>query len=405
MPRFEFKAKAGPDKVVEDELLAETREAALTLIAAKGYVPIWVREEDTDNAGAFQTLLNRTGRPADIDLFTRQLASLTRAGVPILRALETIEEQTEGKRFRRVVHDLHSAVRDGRQLSEALQRWRNLFPPVYVSMVRAGESGGVLDTILRRLADSREREADFTRRIQSATAYPLFTLLVGLATIILMLTVFLPRIADLFDADAAGLPLPTRLLLNVSDFFAAQWAWGLAAMLAVSGVYLRLNSWDKGRAFLDRIRLQIPLVGGIIRRSEIARFAHTLALLLSAGTPIEQALALSGDTLRNAVLRTEIERVREDTVRQGFSIASGLRRSRQFPALVVNLVAVGEEGGQLEDCLQEIATFYEKECDHRLRFMMNLLEPALILLVGLVVGFVVLAMLLPIFEMGRAVGR
>jgi len=405
MPRFVYKAKAGPDEVVEGELHAENREAALALIDAKRHVPIWVRESEPEAGGLLDSILKRTVRAVDVDLFTRQLASLMRARVPILRALETIEQQTANRRFRRVVRALSGAVRDGRQLSEALRVHPELFPGVYVAMVRAGEAGGVLDEILLRLAESREREAELSRRVQSATAYPLFTLLVGVATVVLMLSVFLPRIAHLFEGDGSVLPLPTRLLLGASDVFAANWYWGAAALLGVIGIYLRLNSWDKGRLFLDRMRLSVPFAGGLLRRAEIARFARTLSLLIRAGTPIEEALGLSGETMRNAVLRAGLEQVREDVVRQGSAMAAGLERARLFPALVVNMVAVGEEGGRLDECLQEIGVFYEKECDHRLRLLMNLLEPALILLVGLVVGFVVLAMLLPIFEMGRAVGR
>jgi type IV pilus assembly protein PilC len=401
MPRFTYKAKNGPGKTVEGDLNAESQSAAVAALEAMGCSPIWVTEKEEPEAGGIQRLRRRRVSSRDVTLFTRQLASLTKSGVPILKALSTIGEQTENTAFRRIVEDLGNTIRDGNMLSGALAKYPRFFPEIYINMVRSGESAGMLDTTLSRLADAREREDEIRRKVQAAIAYPLLIVSVGIITVFVLLAFFLPKVVGLFK-DYRDLPLPTRILMGVSGFCSANWYWIVLVTALLVVIVKRLASQEKGRAWMDGIKLHLPLVNRFILESEIARFARTLALLIEAGIPIDKALTLSGDTLHKTLLREEIETIRKHTVLQGGALSSGMKKSRFFPPFVSNMTAVGEEAGRLDESLNEVASYYEKDVDQQTRLATSLLEPALILGVGAIVGIIVAAMLLPIFRLSMA---
>lgn len=398
MTTFVYKAKHGPDRTVEGELTAESHSAALARLDAMGYIPLKV-EARAGTRGSASRLHKGRVRYHDVTVLTRQLASLTRAGVPILRALATIAGQTENARLQQVMDSVQAVVRDGSPLSTALGRHKDLFPELYISLTRAGESAGKLDTVLFSLAEAREQEEEIRRKVQAAMAYPALVLVVGLVTVFVLLSFFLPQVVDLYR-DFRKLPLPTRILIGMSDFMAAAWHWILMVLVLVVVVVRRLAVLEKGKSFFSILALKIPFFNRFVLDTEIARFARTLALLLESGVPIDRALALGRDTFRNAVLREEITKIREQTVQQGIPFSEGLKRSLLFPPLVGNMTAVGEEGGHMESALVEVALFCEKNVEQRGRIAVSLLEPILILGVGLVVGFIVAAMLLPIFELG-----
>jgi type II secretory pathway component PulF len=402
MPKFLYKAKDGPEKTIDGELIAESRETALAVIEEMGYTPITVKEKglDEDSLGRlpFRRISTR-----DINVFTRQLAGLLKSGVPILRALRTVGEQSENVRFRRVVGEIEATVRDGAMLSAALAKHPRLFTELYVNMVRSGESAGVLDTILLRLADAREKEEDVRRKVSAALAYPSLVLVVGFVTVFVMLTFFLPRISDMFRSFS-DLPMPTKILIGISDFCSKYWKAGLLPLILLIAILKRITSGGAGRGMVDSFKLRLPLAGKLIREAEVARFARTLSLLVEAGIPVERGLALSAATMNNSVLREEIDKVRRRTIEQGASIANGLRDASNFPSFARNMIAVGEESGRIDESLADVASFYEKEVDHSIALATSLIEPVLILLVGGVVGFIVFAMLLPIFAVTQSVG-
>ncbi|NQT92823.1 MAG: type II secretion system F family protein [Lentisphaerae bacterium] len=398
MPTFSYRAKQGPVATVEGELRAESRAEALSRLEAMGYTPLSVTEKQVESSSRRVFSGWRVGA-RNVTIFTRQLASLTRSGVPILRALSTIREQTENARLAAILAHVEGSVRDGNTLSESLSGYPAEFSELYVNMVRSGEGGGILDDVLFRMADAREKEEDTRRRIQAATAYPMLVVVVGILTVFILLSFFMPRVVELFR-DYKTLPLPTRILIGLSDVFAAHWHWIILIGVLFGAVLKRLAGMEKGRTFVDGIRLRLPLLGRFLRESDIARFARTFSLLLDSGVPIERALTLGANTMHNAVLRDEMLNIREETVRQGLPVSEGLKRSRHFPVFMANMVGVGEEGGKLEGSLLEVANFYEKEVEQRTRLATSLLEPLLILVVGLAVGFIVFAMLLPIFQLG-----
>ncbi|MBL7075923.1 MAG: type II secretion system F family protein [Kiritimatiellae bacterium] len=398
MPLFTYKAKQGPHRTEEGVIDAFSRAEAADVLSSRGLVPIYIEEKQGGGAEKQKRWARRI-KQRDVVVFTYQLASLTRSGVPILRALSTIRAQTEHARFKRLVGDIEGSIRDGQMLSEALQRHGAHFPELYVSMVRSGESGGVLDTVLTRLAEAMDKEEETRRSVQSAVAYPLLTLSVGLLTVFILLTFFLPRVLSLFD-EYESLPLPTRILVGTSAFCQANWYWLVFGALLVAAIFRRMATHERGRLYVDGLKLKLPLIGTFILLTDIARFSRTLALLLQSGLSIDRVLLLGAQTASNHVLREEIDGVRQQTVSQGIPFSEGMKQAHHIPVFVANMSAVGEEGGRLDEALDEVAAFYERQIERQCRLAISLLEPVLILVVGALVGFIVAAMLLPIFELG-----
>ncbi|MCK5528182.1 MAG: type II secretion system F family protein [Kiritimatiellae bacterium] len=401
MAKFEYKAKDGPGKTVTGVMDADTRDAVLASLDIRGLTPILVKEATA--VGHKRSLgFGKRISFRDITLFTAQLASLFKSGVPILRALSIITEQTENSELRKVVAGIEMSVRDGKMLSVAFADYPEHFPDLYISMVRAGEASGVLDVILLQLAEAREKEDDVKRKLQAALAYPVLIVVVGLGTVFGLLTLFLPRVVELFR-DYNDLPLPTKILMGLSNFFATNWYWILLVLLLFAAIIHRIATLDKGRLFFDTIKLRLPFFGRLITESEISRFARTFSLLIKAGMSIDRALEMSAHAVSNKVLRDDLEMVRTNTVEHGGTISSGLRRSVHFPAMVTNMAAVGEEGGTLDEAMDEVSVYYEKQCEQRGRLAVSLVEPIMILVVGALVGFIVAAMLMPIFELGTGI--
>jgi type IV pilus assembly protein PilC len=398
MPTYIYKAKDGPGKAVERELIAESKESAVARIEAMGMIPIWVRPKGRGHAAVLRPS-QRGIRRGEVSVFTRQLASMIRSGVPILRALDTIEGQTESRRLQAVIGDLGAAIRDGSMLSEGMRLYPKLFPELYVNMVESGESGGVLDTMLFRLAEAREAEEENRRKVQAAMAYPVLVAVVGALTIFVLLSFFMPRVMSLFDGYD-DLPLVTQILLESSSLCARCWYWLVLGVASVFVVLQRIVAMDRGRTLVDGWKLRIPALGNFLRDVDLGRFARTFALLVDSGVSIDRVLRLSANSIHNAVLRREVETIRARTVQQGMTLSDGMKASPLFPPFVGNMVAVGEETGRIDESLNEVARFYEGAVERKSRMATSLVEPVLLLVVGGVVGFIVFAMLLPIFEIG-----
>ncbi|MFA6356489.1 MAG: type II secretion system F family protein [Candidatus Omnitrophota bacterium] len=411
MPFYTYKAKSGPDKVVSGEIEAASQDAAVEKLGEKGLTPVSVTEAyaaepfgghparshpTPSDAGRHLAGWPRSG---DIDIFTRQIASLIKAGVPVLRALSIIVSQTESKPLKAVVDDLSTQIRDGRMLSESMSKYPRIFNGLYISMIKAGEKGGALDEVLYRLADYREKEDELRRKIQAAAAYPVFVMVVGIISVFVMLTFFLPKLMGIFS-DMSQLPLPTRMLKQASDFMSANWVWFIIGSIFVIAVFFRSKPGGKRKMFFDAVKLNIPFVRRFVRNVEIARFSRTLGLLFKNGISVHESLQLATDTLDNGLLRAQLGTARDELLNKGQTLSASLKKINMFPVFAVNMIAVGEEGGKLEESLAEIANVYEKEVEQSIKIMTALLEPVLILAVGAVVGFIVFAMLLPIFSIG-----
>lgn len=402
MPTFAYRAKKGPEQTVEGELVAESRSSAIAKLERMGLSPLSLEETAGDRRAPAALRVVRI-KARDITVFTRQLAGLLRAGVPILRALTTIQQQTVNRSLQAVIMDISRSVRDGRTFSESLARHPVLFPEIYVNMVKSGESAGILDEILMRLAEARESDDELKSRVTAAIAYPGLVLAVGATSVFVILTFFLPRIMHLFEGMSQKLPLPTKIVMGVSSVFANYWPVMILLLGAAILVGRRVLKTEAGRLATDAWVLRLPVIGNFARDTDIVRFSRTLSLLVKAGLSIDRALTLSANTLTNRRLRGAVLAAASETVQQGSTIADGFKRRPEIPQFVTNMTAVGEESGRLDEALLEVAAFYQRELDRDLRLVSTLLEPILILSVGVVVGFIIFAMLLPIFQLGQAI--
>jgi type II secretory pathway component PulF len=399
MPLYVVEAKDGPTKRVTREVIAENRSGAITQVEAIGLHPMAVREATgTTGTGKTAKLRSRI-RFGDVTLLTSQLGSMLHGGVPMLRALHLVSEQASKPSIAHITNRLEQRVRDGAMLSEAMAELPKCFPEIYISMVRAGEASGTLDTILINLAEERTRQLESRRQLQGAMIYPALVLAAGVATVLVMLGFLMPRVMRLFES-MDDLPKPTYILIRTSELLQGNWHWlVLWAVLGVA-IFVRLFRRGPGRHALDRGLLNLPIIGKMLVQSNLAQCCHVLALLLKSGIAIERALALSSATVRNVALRDELESLTEATVTQGEPLSFGFRQASLIPAFVANMVAVGEENGNMEGALEEVSAFYDREVLRFSRICSTLVEPVLLLVVGSIVGFIVFAMLLPIFQVG-----
>lgn len=397
MPKFAYKARKNPRELIESTVIADNRNAAIFRITGEGLYIISIDDADSVSSQGRSPSVKRKVSIKDIAAFMRQLSDLIESGLTVVSALEILHEQTQSNRLKEVISDIKNACIEGSPLSEAFGRHPSVFSPLCIGMVRSGERGGALDNVLRRLSDFLEARLELQTKIRSALAYPVFMSLVGIATITVLLTFVIPKMADMFRDMGQALPLPTLILVRLSSLI-TKWYLGIIIFIgfAIIGVRGFLRS-KEGRAMLDKIKLSLPVIGDVIKKIEIARFAKTLATLLKNGVPILESLDIVGQTVPNAVIKEDIERAFV-LVKDGARLASSLPKNGNFPAMVINMIRVGEESGQVEHALLKVADSYERESDAAIKIAISLLEPALIVIMGAVVGFIVISMLLPIIE-------
>jgi len=398
MSLYKYRAKKGPLDIVEGSIDAQSEKEAIEKISLLGYLPLRVEMADRsaqNNGTVSLVALKDKVKSREITVFSRQLASLLRSGVPILTSLNIIAEQSESPNLKSILRNIHNTVKAGTPFSECLQQYPKVFSPLYLAMIRTGESSGVLPEVLLRIADHRAKEEEAISRFRMAMAYPILMAVVGAGTIIFMLTFVMPRLMNIFITMGQQLPLPTRILISISYGFKQWWLWvGLAL---VTLVIRRQAKTEAARAAISIFSLRLPLFGKFILKSELARFSRTLELLIKSGIPILRAINVAIPVVDNQVLSDKLK-ISYKELEQGGSFGRSLKSAKVFPLLMTNLIIVGEESGKLSDALGEVAATYERETDETIKVMTNLLEPLMILFMGLIVGFIVISMLLPIFE-------
>ena len=402
MPLYTYVAKAGPDKTIEAQIEADSQEDVINKLSRAGYFPVSVDPQAAPSFDNYSLLNIRKPSKKDILIFTCQLSSLIESGVNILDGLNIISKQTGNKYLKAVLSDVISRIKDGKPLSESLSRHHELFSSLYTSMIHSGEVGGTLDETLKRLADYLEKEDEFKNSVKAALTYPLFVLAVGTLTVFVLLTFVIPRLVSMFEDMGQALPLPTKILISLSAGLRSYW-WLILAVVAVSVfIFRRLSSLAEGKILFSRLKLKLKIWGPIVLKTEISRLARTLSMLLSSGTTIVYSLDITASIVENHILKAEVQKLREG-ISRGISFSRSLRGSNLFPEYVTNIVGIGEESGNLEKALMRIADDYERDVDRALKALSRLLEPVLILVMGLIVGFIVLSMLLPIFQINLIV--
>lgn len=400
MPVFVYKAADRRGQTVDGVMEAPDARAVVERLHKEAYYPIRVAPH-----GERASFLSLGGssriRQRDLLALTQQLATLFEAGLPLDRALSIMQELADAPRVKAIVTDLLHSVRGGSSFSEALAKHHpRPFSRLYINMVRAGEKGGVLEVSLRRLAEFLEARAAFNEAVISALAYPLVITTVGAAAIVFLMTFVIPRFATIFQDLGQTIPLPTQILLSISA--ALQTYWWAGALVALVGV-LTWRVWTanpEGRRSADRMLLGLPLVGALTMKVETARFARTLGTMLRSGVPVLGAMAVVGDMMSNQAVGLAVTRVAEG-VKRGGTIAAGMQQHGAFPPLAIHMVRVGEETGRLEEMLLKVADTFETEVRTDLKRVLGLLEPAVILAMGVLVAFIVVAMLLAIFSINE----
>ena len=407
MPYFSYKARNGAGELLQGILEGADSGAVADQLFGSGATPIEIHPSRKGPAskdageGLLARLRERKVTSMDVQLFSRQLYTLLKSGVPIMRGLAGLQESSINKSFARVIKDLRESLDAGRELSAAMTRHPKVFNTFYLSMVRVGEMTGRLEEVFMRLFDHLEFDRDMRERVKTAMRYPSFVVIAMVIAMVIVNVVVIPQFAAVFKSFNAELPLMTRILLSTSNFTIAYWP-AMAAMLG--GAVFGFRSWiatSKGRLAWDKHKLRIPIAGKIIHKATMARFARSFALSTRSGVPIVQALTVVAQTADNAYLSARIEGMR-DGVERGESILRTSVAANVFTPIVLQMIAVGEESGSLDDLMDEIAQMYEREVDYELKTLSSQIEPILITFLGVMVLVLALGIFLPIWDLGRA---
>jgi len=405
MGTFQYTATDSAAKIVRGSMEASDERAVVTWLRANGYYPIKVGQpgvvtEARPGLVGLPTRLGRAPSTQDVLAFTQQLATLLEAGMELDRSLAIMLDLTDNQRFRSILRGILADIQAGNSFADSLAKHPRLFSRLYVNMVKAGEASGVMEVILLRLAGFLERSKAVRDEITSAMIYPLLLLLVGGGAIVVMMNFVIPRFAQIF-ADAKQLmPLPTRILLAISAFTTDYW-WIFLAVIVVAWIALRAYlQAEQGKVRWDEFKLQLPLLGSLVREIEVSRFARTFGTLLQSGVPVLAAVAIVKETVTNRVIAGAMVRLQEG-VKRGEGISGPLRATGAFPSFSIHMAKVGEETGKLEEMLIRVADTYDERVRRTVKRLTSLLEPVLILSLGAIVGFIVLSMLLAIFSINE----
>jgi type IV pilus assembly protein PilC len=393
---YTYRVRDSGGSLVTGEIQADSEDLVLSRLREQGMVPLEVKLK---NKGLKKeiNLRSKKVKLKHLAIFSRQFATMINSGLPLLRCLAILEEQTESKVLAGMVGEIRADVERGSSLSEAMAKHPKGFSKLYVAMVRAGETGGALDSVLLRVADTIEKEVSLRQKIKSAMTYPVVVF--GLVLIILtaMLVFVVPTFKGLFESLGGTLPLPTRILIAVSDVVSRFFPFVLAGIIIMVFLLRRWLRTDKGRRFFDRLKLKLPVFGPLFHKTALSRFSRTLAVLSKSGVPILQALDIVAETVNNTVVADAVRDV-QNSVKEGESIAKPLSRHAVFPPMVVQMLSVGEETGALDTMLQKISHFYDEEVATMVEQLTALIEPVLIAVVGGAVGLIVISLYLPMFR-------
>ena len=400
MPSYSYRASTLEGKIIESSMEAVDVGTVSAKLQEMGLLPIHIGT--VKRGSIFQREMewpwkSEKIKTKDLLIFTQELRILTRAGFPLDRCLVIAAQLAENPAMTEVVRDVLKEVKTGKSFSEGLAKYPNVFPKVYVSMVRAGEAGGALDEILGRLAEFIEAREELRSGIISSLIYPALLSMVGIFSVVVLTVFVVPRFVIIFSDMGVSLPLPMMILNGLSQTISGFWWLILALICAAVYAFKRFRDSEEGRLKLDRKMLKIPLIGGVLQKVEVARFARTLGMLLRGGAPLLQSMTIVRDIINNQSIARMIEPIRSG-IKKGEGIAQPMRQSGVFPPLAMHLVEVGEESGRLDDMLIQVADTYDVEVRNGIKRLISFFEPAIILFMGIVIGTIVVSMMMAIFS-------
>jgi type IV pilus assembly protein PilC len=411
MPTYAYEAMNASGQEVKEEIEATSSEEAIAKIRGKGYFPTKVREKagkkkvqkkKEDATGPTRKMPFSLGGVPRKQLvsFTRQLSTLQDAGLPILRSLQILEQQQRPGLLKAVIGGVADEVEGGGTLSDAMSKYPKAFDKLYTNMINAGEAGGVLDLILARLADFMEKAAKLKKKVIGAMIYPAVVISIAIGIVSMIMVFVIPKFEDIFKDFKLDLPPPTKILLAISRWFSLDygWAYVLASPFVIVGLIKLIRLSEGGKYAIDVIKLKIPILGAILSKTSIARFTRTLGTLISAGVPILDAITITKETAGNEVFARALVKV-HDAIREGESMADPLRATKVCDAIVVNMVDVGEETGDLDKMLLKVADNYDSDVDVLVGSLISILEPVMVVILGVIVGFIVIALFMPMITL------
>jgi type IV pilus assembly protein PilC len=397
MSVFAYRGRT-PHGVITGEVEADDRMSVVAQLRDKGVVATSVSERSSRSAGAgFWRSTRRKAKDKHLAIYTRQFSTMIDAGLPIVQCLTILSEQSDSRVLRDVTTTIARDVQGGSTLADAYRKHPRTFQELYVNMIQAGEAAGILDVVLQRLATYIEKAASLKRKVKSAMVYPATIISVAILVIIFMMTFVIPTFATMFAQLGAELPLPTQIVLQLSNFTRRYILFILAAMGALVFTVRAVYRTERGSRLIDPLLLKIPVMGMLIRKVSVARFTRTLGTLVAAGVPILEGLRITARSAGNRVVETAVMQARE-AVTAGRPLSEPLRNAPVFPPMVVHMISVGESTGSLDQMLSKIADFYDDEVDSAVSALMSLLEPVMIVILGVIIGGLVVALYLPIFK-------
>ncbi len=406
MPVFVWEGTNKGGKKVSGEMDARNTQAVFNNLKRQNIIPNAKKIKEKGKGLDMEIKIPGMGpkvQPKDVVIFTRQFATMVDAGIPLVQALDILSKNSENKAFETVLGGVKEEVEQGGTLASSMEKFPKVFDSLYTNMVTAGESGGILDIILERLAQQMEKSMKLKREVKTAMIYPCVVIAAAVIVTSVLLLFVIPTFAELFSDFGASLPLPTQIVINLSNFVTAYWYFIFGGMGAGLFMFYRFLNTDRGREVMDPIFLKLPVFGNILKKVAVARFTRTLGTMISSGVPILDALNICAKTAGNKVVEVDVQRCRV-AISEGKSIVEPLNESVVFPPMVISMIGVGESTGALDAMLQKIADFYEDEVDNAVGAMKQLIEPIMILFLGIVIGGLVISMYLPIFKMGAIVG-
>lgn len=400
MPVYKFKALTPKGATYEGTETAATHGEMILRLKERQYYPVSV-EEVLQKELKDINILNKVSIK-HIAVFGRQFSTMLNAGVTIVNTLDILRQQTDHKKFKQVISNIYEDVQKGYTFSEAMEKHNDVFPNLMAYMVAAGEASGSLDVVMERMATHYEKEFKINNRVKSAMVYPAVLAIVATAVVVFLLTFVMPTFLSMFEGSGVPLPAPTRLLLAISNSFRNFWYVYLLVILGTVYLFKRYSSTPEGRRAVDRYKLRLPLYKGLTRKVISARFCRTLSTLLASGIPLLQAMENVAGAVGNTVVAESIIESKED-VRKGIALSIPIRKTGHFPPMVDNMIKIGEESGTLDDILDKTANFFDEEVETEVQRLLTFMEPLMIVVMGVIVGFIVISMMMPMFDMLKTV--
>lgn len=397
MPSYNFRAITRDGRTVEGIHEADSKAEVLSLIREANNIPVEIEEINQSKDIGELAIFNRV-KMKDIAIFCRQFYTMLNAGVTIVNCLDILRKQTESKALKKIIDEMYQDVVIGTTFSDAIKKHDKVFPELLISMVEAGEISGNLDGIMNRMAVHYENEDKINKKIKGSMIYPVILLVLCISVVTLMLTFVLPKFTEMFTDNGAELPLPTRIVMGMSDFLRGYWYVIVAIIGGLAYAFIRYYKSPSGRYNIDNLKLRIPIIGTSMRKIITSRFSRTLATLMASGVPLLDAIDIVGRVVSNRVIQTHLQEV-EDELRRGSDLSGPIKKIKEFPPMLTHMIEIGEESGSIDDILDKTANFYDSEVEAAIQAMTALIEPVMIIIMAVIIGSIVVAMVLPMFEM------